>query len=90
MENGNWMGMDMSIQDKTLQDTTGIQNDTLRFGTRVGKNEVQNVYQVSGHHQLFPMNRLGLRHNSQGMDPKNPIFFGDQSTIIPNEESIMN
>lgn len=77
METGNWMGMDMSIQDKTLQDTTGIQNETLRFNNKLGKNEVMNAYQVSGHQPMFPMNRLGLRHNSQGTDHKNLFFFGD-------------
>lgn len=78
MEHGNWMGMDASIQDKTLQDTTVEQSRVysysqnslgpLNFGSSVLQNKVL---------QISSANRLRENPTPNVASPNVILPFGD-------------
>lgn len=70
MEHGNWMGMDASIQDKTLQDTTTAEQSRIHGQHNFGSSLLQHkAAQISS---ANPSTNVILP-------------FGDQSTIIQDD-----
>lgn len=104
MEHGNWMGMDASIQNTTLQDTTTYQRiDESKLGGKPEGMQLNpatggSIRPFSGPNSSRPMHSGSKPH---GLSPirgfnaqRGPLgapttaFFGDQSTI--HEDTYLN